>query len=159
VMGPLSRVADFKFIEPTMFGGSLQQMRWPPTNIADTPEEAFSRLHMLPGAHYSDPEFSWRFEIAPAGLGFVRGRALGREFEGDMFLGAATVNGGNVGGYLLRFQLSPGRRDFLLPKGVGLEDLVDDNPTVMTLAESASLLIGRDFGIGTDIRTGPNGNV
>src|SRR5262249_6577041 len=45
------------------------------------------------------------------------------------------------------------------PKGVGLGDLVDDNPTVMTLAESASLLIGRDFGIGTDIRTGPNGNV
>jgi aldose sugar dehydrogenase len=28
-----------------------------------------------PGAHYSDPEFSWRFEVAPGGIGFVGGRA------------------------------------------------------------------------------------
>jgi hypothetical protein len=31
--------------------------RWPPTNIANTPEEALSRLFMLPGARYSDAEF------------------------------------------------------------------------------------------------------
>ena len=36
----------------------LQQQRWSPENIADTDEEALARLFMLPGAHYSDPEFA-----------------------------------------------------------------------------------------------------
>src|SRR5687767_2492820 len=58
IMGPVARIAQFKQIEtsPRFFG--LQQIRWPPTNIADTPAEALSRLFMLPGARYSDPEFS-----------------------------------------------------------------------------------------------------
>jgi hypothetical protein len=72
IMGPASRVAQFKAIETTVgptndpfapngyFG--LQQNRWPPTNIADTPAEALSRLFMLPGAFCSDPELSWKFE-------------------------------------------------------------------------------------------------
>src|SRR5262249_36887911 len=38
IMGPVERIAQFKLIETTMFGGNLQQSRWPPTNIADTPE-------------------------------------------------------------------------------------------------------------------------
>jgi len=36
---------------------------------------------------------------------------------------------------------------------------VADNPTFHDLTESESLLIGRDFGIVTDIETGPNGNL
>jgi glucose/arabinose dehydrogenase len=159
MMGPLERVADFKLIETTMFGGALQQQRWPPSRIADTPAEAFSRLHFIPGSFYSDPEFSWRFEVAPAGLGFVTGFGLGAEFFGNMLLGAATPNGGGVGGYLLRFQLTDNRRDFLFDKGLGLDDKVDDNKTTMALTESASLLLGRDFGIGTDIKNAPNGNI
>lgn len=49
-MGPVSRLAEFKAIEtsPEFFG--LQQIRWPPTNIADTADEAVSRPFMLPGA-------------------------------------------------------------------------------------------------------------
>ncbi len=78
IMGPSSRVAQFKEIETSAQFFGLQQIRWPPTNIADTPAEALSRLFMLPGAHFSDPEFSWKFEVAPAGLGFVTGSALGR---------------------------------------------------------------------------------
>ena len=27
-----------------------------------------------PVSHYSDPEFSWKFEVAPAAVGFIRGR-------------------------------------------------------------------------------------
>ena len=44
VMGPLARIDQFKEIETTMFGGNLQQSRWPPTNIADSPEEARARM-------------------------------------------------------------------------------------------------------------------
>ena len=40
-----------------------------------------------------------------------------------------------------------------------LEDGVADNTAKFDITESESLLIGTDFGIGTDIETGPNGNL
>ena len=40
-----------------------------------------------------------------------------------------------------------------------LEDRVADNNDKFDITESESLLIGRDFGVGTDIQTGPNGNL
>ena len=42
--------------------------------FTDTPQEAFSRMFMLPGAEDSDPEFNWKSEVAPAGLGFLTSR-------------------------------------------------------------------------------------
>ena len=94
IQGPVARIAEFKFIEtsPVFFG--LQQVRWPPTNIADTPEQALSRLFVLPGSHFSDPEFAWKFEVAPAAIGFVPGRALGPQFEGDLFMGGSAYDSG-----------------------------------------------------------------
>jgi glucose/arabinose dehydrogenase len=166
VMGPLSRIAQFKQIETSMFGGNLQQSRWPPTNIADSPQEARDRLFMLPGAHYSDPEFSWKFEVAPAGIGFMDGRGLGPQYDGDLFVGAARPF--LEGGFLWHFNLTGNRRKI----GVDdprLEDRVADNldkpsPTdpaanARALVESESLLFGRNFGVATAIRTGPNGNL
>jgi hypothetical protein len=43
-MGPLSRIAEFKAIETSSNFFGLQQVRWSPTNIADTAEEALARL-------------------------------------------------------------------------------------------------------------------
>jgi glucose/arabinose dehydrogenase len=156
VMGPLARIDQFKLIETTMFGGNLQQSRWPPTNIADSPEEARARMVMLPGAHYSDPDFSWKFEVAPAGLGFISSRALGPQYEGDMILGAARTT--LLGGHLFRFNLTGNRRKIAVddPR---LEDRVADNLTKFDITESESLLFGTNFGIGTNIHTGPNGNL
>ncbi len=156
VMGPLARIDQFKLIETTMFGGNLQQSRWPPTNIADSPEEARARMVMLPGAHYSDPDFSWKFEVAPAGLGFISSRALGPQYEGDMILGAARTT--LLGGNLFRFNLTGNRRKIAVddPR---LEDRVADNLFKFDITESESLLFGTNFGIGTDIHTGPNGNL
>src|SRR5207249_9859157 len=114
IMGPVSRISQFKNIEVTMFGGNLQQFRWPPTRIADTPAEAISRLVLIPGAHYSDPEFSWKFVVAPAGIGFVKGRALGPQYEGDLFVGAARTT--LAGGYLFHFQITGNR------KKIGVDD-------------------------------------
>jgi aldose sugar dehydrogenase len=156
IMGPLSRLAQYKQIETTEFGGALQQIRWLPTNIADTPEELLSRLFMLPGAHYADPEFSWKYEVAPAGIGFLRGRALGPQYQNDLFMGAARPN--LLGGHLFHFNLTGNRRKV----GVDdprLEDRVADNNAKFDITESESLLFGTDFGIGTDIHTGPNGNL
>jgi len=162
IMGPVERLDQFKQTELTfppsggIPGAQLQQIRWPPTNIANTPQEALSRLFLLPGAEYSDPEFSWRFEVAPGGIGFVKGRALGPQFEGDLFVGAGTPI--LAGGYLFHFQLTGNRRRI----GVDdprLDDRVADNLAKHEGTESESLLIGRDFGVSSDIETGPNGNL
>src|SRR5918996_2302792 len=123
-MGPLARIDQFKLIETTMFGGALQQMRWPPTNIADSPEEALARMVMLPGAHFSDPEFSWKFEVAPAGLGFMNGSGIGPQYDGDLFVGAARPF--LEGGFLWRFRLT-GNRGKVAVDDPRLEDKVADN--------------------------------
>jgi aldose sugar dehydrogenase len=165
IMGPPSRISQFKAIEtdptapqPFAPGGyfGLQQIRWPPTNIADTPEEGLSRLFMLPGAHYSAPELSWKFEVAPAGIGFLESSTLGRQFENDLFVGAARTF--LEGGHLFRINLTGNRRQVAVddPR---LEDRVADNVNKWEITESESLLFGRDFGIGTDVQTGPNGNL
>jgi aldose sugar dehydrogenase len=156
IMGPVSRIAQFKQIETTFGGQNLQQLRWPPTNIADSPAEALSRLFVLPGSHYSDPEFSWKWEVAPAGIGFVEGRRLGPQFEGDLFVGAATPI--LEGGYLFRFNLT-GNRRMVAVDDPRLDDRVADNLAKHEITESESLLVGRNFGVATDIETGPNGNL
>ena len=165
IMGPVDRIAQFKAIETdadtvdpvtgTNYFG-LQQQRWSPENIADTPGEALARLFMLPGARYSDPEFSWRFEVAPAAIGFVEGRGLGPQFEGDLFVGGARTF--LEEGHLFHFNLTGNRRKIAVddPR---LEDRVADNNHKFDITESESLLIGRNFGVVTDIQTGPNGNL
>jgi glucose/arabinose dehydrogenase len=156
IIGPSDRIAQFKAIETTFGARSLQQLRWPPTNLADTPAEALGRLFMLPGTHYSEPEFSWRWAVAPAGIGFLRGRALGPQYEGDLFVAAARTTLEN--GYLFRFNLTGNRRRI----GVDdprLEDRVADNNAKFDITESESLLAGRNFGIAPDVQTGPNGNL
>lgn len=111
---------------------------------------------MLPGAAYSDPQFSWRFEIAPGGMGFMTSAALGPRFAGDLFMGAATPL--LAGGYLFHFNLSGKRRSIAVADS-RLADRVADNLAKHEITESESLLIGRDFGVGTAIETGPNGNL
>jgi len=156
IIGPADRIADFKSIETTLGGQNLQQLRWPPTNLANTPEEALSRLFMLPGAHYSDPEFSWKYAVAPGGIGFLNGRALGPQYDGDLFVGAARTT--LEGGYLFRFNLT-GNRQKIGVDDPRLQDRVADNAAKFDITESESLLFGRNFGVGTDVQTGPNGNL
>jgi aldose sugar dehydrogenase len=156
IMGPSSRVAQFKEIETSEQFFGLQQIRWPPTNIADTPAEALSRLFMLPGSHFSDPEFAWKFEVAPAGLGFVSGRALGPQYNGDLFMGGARDF--LFSGHIFRLEVTGNRRSV----GVDdprIEDRVADNLGKFEATESESLVWGQSFGLTTDILQGPNGNL
>lgn len=155
VMGPVQRIGQFKEIETSRPGG-LQQLRWPPENIADTPEEALARLFVLPGSRYIDPEFSWKFAVAPAGIGFMSSLGLGPKYIGDLFVGAARTN--LADGYLFRFKMT-GNRKKLVVNDPRLLDRVADNLDKFDITESESLLFGEKFGIGTDIQTGPNGNL
>lgn len=155
-MGPISRVGEFKAIESTYGAGNLQQVRWPTSWIADTPAGALAQMYMLPDAHYTDPEFSWKYAVAPAAIGFIKGRGLGPQFEGDLLVGASRTT--LLNGYLFRFKFSDDRKHFKFTDPL-LNDSVADNIDKFDLTESETLAIGRDFGVATDIQTGPNGNV
>jgi aldose sugar dehydrogenase len=162
IMGPVDRIAQFKQIELTLPpsggvpGAQLQQIRWPPSNIADSPGEALSRLFALPGSRYSDPEFSWKFAVPPGGIGFLASRGLGPQYANDLFAGAATPN--TLGGHLFRFNLTGNRRGIAVDDR-RLEDRVADNNAKNDITESETLLFGSGFGVGTDVETGPNGNL
>jgi glucose/arabinose dehydrogenase len=156
IMGPVEDVADYKEIETTSLHfedfPNLQQFRWSPENIADTPEEALSRLFWLRGSQYSDPEFSWEFAVAPAAIGFVDGDGLGEEYHGDLFAGLSVPL--PLGGPLFRYDLSSNRTRFS-----GLDSIEAENEDFNSLIGSEELLIGTNFGVATDIETGPNGSL
>lgn len=139
-----------------------------------------------PVSHYSDPEFSWRYEVAPAGIGFVNSLSLGSQYYGDMLVGAARDF--LEGGTLFRFNLGSTRKGdrsdrnddkrdkrgddkddhqkrsqrhgrTLVFDDDRLRDRVADNAAKFDITESESLLFGTNFGVVTDIQTGPDGKV
>lgn len=164
LMGPLSRMSDWKFIETTMFGSAMQQTRYPPTRAAYNAGLALSRMFMLPGATYVDPEFSWRYEIGPAGTTFVSGDALGPEYNGTLWIGSARSfqQVGANGGSLYRIRLTADRLHVDVSADPRLADLVADNlfrAQKFDGTESETLQIGTGFGTTTDIVQGPDGNL
>jgi len=165
VQGPLDRIAQFRAIETdsvtidpvthdTYFG--LQQTRWSPLLISPDPSRGVDHLFMLPGATYQDPEFSWRFAVAPGALGFLTSAALGHAFQGDVFVGSATPD--VKGGAIWRLEPDADRKSFRF-HDARLDDHVADNAHKFDLTESESILFGEGFGVSTDIQTGPNGDL
>lgn len=163
IMGPLSRFAQFKQIETTLFGSAMQQVRYPPTRIPYTATVALNRMFTLPGATYVDPDFSWKFEVGPAGTTFINGNVLGPEYNGTLWIGSArsfqqvSANGGNNGGSLYRFRLTSDRLHVDVSADARLLDRVADNTAKFEGTESESLVIGRGFGITPSIEQGPDG--
>jgi aldose sugar dehydrogenase len=94
--------------------------------------------------------------VPPAGIGFLSSSALGPQYSNDLFVGAATP--ATRGGHLFRFNLT-GNRRLIGVDDPRLEDRVADNLAKNDITESESLLFGTDFGVGTDVETGPNGNL
>ena len=62
------------------------------------------------------------------------------------------------GGYLFHFDLT-GNRAKIGVDDPRLQDRVADNLAKHEATESESLLFGENFGVVTDIETGPNGNL
>jgi glucose/arabinose dehydrogenase len=162
--GPVSRIAEFKQIETTLFGSAMQQVRYPPTRVAYTPALALSRLFRLPGSTYVDPEFSWKYEIGPSGVTFVNGGALGPGYEGTMWMGSARgfQQVGGTGGSLYLFRLTADRLHVDTSADPRLADKVADNlfrAQKFEGTESESLIVGTGFGTTPDIEQGPDGNL
>jgi glucose/arabinose dehydrogenase len=158
VHGRLENIGQHKDIEtsPVYFG--LQQIRWPPTLIADSPSEALDRMFKLPGSHYTDPLLTWKYEVAPAGFGFIQGSGLGAEFEGDLIVGGARDF--LLDGQLFRLKLTRNRMDLDLSSNplLNATRIIEDMDK-WDITGSEDLLFGKGFGITTDIHTGPNGNL
>jgi uncharacterized protein (TIGR03118 family) len=159
-------LAEFKSIELRLSPNGPQQIRWPSSRIADTPEEALSRLVMLPGASYNAPVFSVRAEFPPAGLGFLNSSALGPKYQDLLFEGGArdlATSGGRElhDGALFVFHPNGDRTglDFGGDPNIRTSDGVFQNSRDFDLNGDTSFLLGEGFGIGTDILTGPNGDL
>ena len=120
-----------------------------------SPGEAMSRLFVLPGSHYDGPEFSWKWAVAPAAIGFA-GTALGPQHAGNLFVGASRTFLDK--GYLFEFKFDTSRQHFAFsdPK---LKDGVDNNDYKFDEGQSESLVAGKNFGIATNIVSGPEGNL
>jgi len=162
--GPLARFPQFKQIETTLFGSAMQQVRYPPTRVAYTPALALSRMYMLPGATYVDPDFSWLYEVGPSGTTFVKGTALGPDYDGTMWIGSARSfqQVGGTGGSLYRFRLTPDRQHLDVSTDPRLADRVADNvfrATKFDGTESESLIVGQGFGTTPSIEQGPDGSL
>ena len=110
----------------------------------------------IPGSHYGEPQFSWKFALPTAAIGFLENRSLGRKYAGDLFVGAATP--ATSGGHLFRFDLTKNRQR-LAWSDPALADQVADNDAKHSIVESESLLFGTGFGVSTDIQTGPGGGL
>jgi glucose/arabinose dehydrogenase len=167
VMGPLDRVAQFKAIETTRVPNppdpnaangyyGLQQVRWDPIQIADTPREAYDRLVKLPGSRFSDPEMTWKYEVAPGGIDFVSSKELGKEYRGDLFVGSARglLRNGNI----FRLRIKDNRKE-VEADDRRLRDKVADNLGKYDITESESLLFGESFGVTPDIKESPEGTL
>jgi hypothetical protein len=161
VAGPLERIAQFKQIETTFFAPpepfpSLQQWRYPPLQIANTPQEALSRMVMFPGSQYIEPQFSWKWAALPVALVFLEGNRLHPRYEGDLLFNLVGPPTGP--GYLARFRVIAGQNR-LETNEAGLRDRVADNNAKYDLTESGSLIIGNGYGIATDMQMSPSGTV
>jgi uncharacterized protein (TIGR03118 family) len=158
-------LAEFKSIETRLAPNGPQQTRWSSFRIADTPEQALSRLVMLPGATYNNPVFSVRAELPPAGLGFLTSSALGSQDQNALFEGEArdfsTAAAEEFDGGLFVFHPNSDRTglDFGGDPNIRASDNVFQNFRDFDINGDTSFLFGTGFGIGTDILTGPNGDL
>jgi hypothetical protein len=103
-------------------------------------------------------------EIGPAGTTFVKGSALGAEYDGTLWIGSARSfrQVGGSGGSLYRFDLTTDRLHVDVSADPRLADRVADNlfrPTKFDGTESETLQIGTGFGTTPGIEQGPDGNL
>src|SRR5207249_1415763 len=108
-----------------------------------------------PGSHYEGPEFSWEWAVAPAAIGFA-GTGLGPQHAGNLFVGAADPS--LDGGYLFEFKFDTTRQHFAF-SDTRLNDRVVINESKFDVGNSGSLVAGKNFGVVTNIVSGPDGNL
>jgi glucose/arabinose dehydrogenase len=131
---------EINLVEPG-FNGGWVQIHGPDERDPQGIEDLF----LVPGSHYSDPEFSWLQTVAPTGPVFLNSVELGEQYENDFFVGDFNR------GVLYRFKLNETRDGFAF-ENPDLADLVADSD-----GELDELVFGTGFGGITDLKVGPDG--
>ena len=95
---------------------------------------------------------------------FIKGTALGPEYDGTIWIGSARSfqQVGGTGGSLYRFRLTPDRQHLDVSADPRLADRVADNvfrATKFDGTESESLIVGQGFGTTPSIEQGPDGSL
>jgi glucose/arabinose dehydrogenase len=108
------------------------------------PQNAPADLVVLPGSHYSDPEFSWLAQIVPTSMTFLKNSNFGPGYDDKVLVAGAGF------GSLYLFTLNAARDGFVL--NGGLADLVGDTST-----EYNQLRFGQSWGTVTGFAQGPDG--
>jgi glucose/arabinose dehydrogenase len=150
IMGPPGRFDDYKAIESAT-DRKFDNPSFPPSMLANSGDEALTRLVLLPGATYRPPLFAWRYAVAPAGLGFVNGSGIGDDYDGDLLVG--DVNTGSI----WRFKPTADRMDLQLDGP--LADRVNDNTEDDSIGEMKDSLFATGIVVATDIKTSPDGSL
>ncbi len=134
---------EINLVEPGFNSGWEKIMG--PTNRVGTPD----LISLGDNAAYSDPEFSWKANVAPTAMTFMPNGRLGNEYRGDLFVG--TTRGGKI----MRFDLNRNRDGFILP--ANLQDLVADSTDANRFLESEAITFAQEFGTISDLFAGPGG--
>jgi len=103
-----------------------------------------STLKSFEGSKYSDPEFAWNDTIGVTAIEFLESKQLGDDYQYDAFVG-------DVHGRLYHFELNEDRDEFIFS-----EPLLQDK-VAHTEQEAESIVLGKNLGVITDIKTGPDG--
>lgn len=101
-----------------------------------------------PAAVYDDPKLAWVKPVAPTDLEFMPNARLGGGYKNDLFVGTLKE------GKLLHFDLTGTRKSLRLAGA--LADGVADNTSDL-FAEQEAIVLGTDFGVITDLFSGPGG--
>lgn len=96
---------------------------------------------------YTSPKFSWLQPLGLTALHFQRSTALGEEYQNDCFVACFR------GGKLYKFEMNPDRDAFVLSGTIA--DKVFD----ATTDSDSDIVFGSGFGIVTDVKEGPDGNL
>ncbi len=150
LMGPSERFDEYRQIETESEDGT-DNPDVPPDQLAESGEEALSRLVEYEGSSFVEPVFAWKYPVAVTSIALVTDDALGDSSANTAWMGTVLTDS------LYRYPLAEDGSGFDFGDDAGLADLVDDNVQKGDVGESADYVVGTGFGVVTHIVQGPDG--
>lgn len=150
LIGPSERFDEYRQIETESEDGT-DNPDVPPDQLAESGEEALSRLVEYEGSSFVEPVFAWKYPVAVTSIALVTDDALGDSSANTAWMGTVLTDS------LYRYPLAEDGSGFDFGDDAGLADLVDDNVQKGDVGESADYVVGTGFGVVTHIVQGPDG--
>ncbi len=150
LMGPSGRFDEYRQLEVDSEDGT-DVASYPPDQLAESADEALSRLVAYDGSQFVEPVFAWVYPPAATSIALVTGDTLGETSANTAWIGTVLTDS------IYRYPLAADGSGFDFGDDEGLADGVDDNIQKGDLGESADYAVGSGFGIVTHIVPAPDG--